>query len=105
MANKLLKTNKHLAGLRGLNAEDKKADALRWIHSCSTNADPRNIKDLVAKLKDNADGFLRTATASHLKHMYNYEASREDEEREADYQAAVCEAERRGWNVIKGERV
>ena len=51
--------------------------------------------------------YCRTLTDSQLEHVLKkeWDASRHNESREADYDGAEREAERRGWSVARGERV
>lgn len=51
-------------------------------------------------------GYCKQATDKQLENILEaeYKASLNSDTREQDYQAAVCEAERRGWTVLKGER-
>ena len=52
-------------------------------------------------------GFCRNATDRQLENILlkEWQASRDDESRLPDYNAAKIEAERRGWTVRKGQRL
>lgn len=65
--------NNPLYRLHNLPPNKKKADALMFIRSAAADHPAHGLPgSLATKLVKNADGFLRTATKSHLCHLYGY---------------------------------